>query len=140
AFTGLGAPYWAADARGALTGLSRGTGRAEIARAAPEAVAYQTADLLEAMARDGAPAARLKCDGGMVANDWMLEFLADVAGLTVERPGILETTALGAAWLAGLGAGLFESKEAAAATRRVDRVIEPGMGEEERAALRAGWA
>ncbi len=139
AFAGLGAPHWAAEARGLITGLTRGAGRAEIARAALESVAYQTADLLEAMAKDGAPVTTLKVDGGMVANDWLLQFLADVLATPVERPGVLETTALGAAALAGVQAGVYPSLEAVAQLRRVDRVFAPAMADDGRAALRAGW-
>jgi glycerol kinase len=112
AFTGLGAPYWDPDARAAILGLTRDMGVAEIARAALDAVCFQTRDLLDAMARDmaaanlGAPGA-LKVDGGMVKNDWFCQRLADLTGLTVDRPKITETTALGAAYLAGLSAGVF---------------------------------
>jgi glycerol kinase len=108
AFTGLGAPYWDADARGAIFGLTRASGPAEITRAALEAVCYQTRDLLEAMRADGASGLEsLRVDGGMVANDWLLQTLADILGVAVERPVIGETTALGAAYLAGLREGFF---------------------------------
>lgn len=110
AFTGLGAPYWDPQARGALLGLTRDTQKAHIARAALEAVAYQTLDLLNAMYSDGVPTIRaLRVDGGMAASDWLLQFLADLLDCTIQRPHYLETTALGAAYLAGLGAGCFDS-------------------------------
>jgi glycerol kinase len=140
AFVGLGAPYWDAEARGALLGLTRASGRAEIARAALESVAYQTRDLLEAMASDaGGAVSTLRVDGGMVANDWLMQFLADATGVAVERPAVAETTALGAACLAGLDAGLYESQEALAARWRRERRFEPRMASQEREALYAGW-
>ena len=107
AFVGLGAPWWDADARGALFGLTRDTGPADLARAALEAAAHQTADLLDAAAADGLEPALIRIDGGMSANDWFAQTLADVVGLTVERPAVTETTAWGAAVLAGLGIGAF---------------------------------
>src|SRR5262249_6742841 len=105
AFTGLGAPYWNAEARGALFGLTRATGPAELARAALESVCYQTRDLVEAMWRDwgGTRKTVLRVDGGMVASDWTMQCLADILDAPVDRPTVLETTALGAAYLAGLG-------------------------------------
>ncbi|MAA75799.1 MAG: glycerol kinase [Salinisphaeraceae bacterium] len=109
AFTGLGAPYWDPDARGALFGLTRDTGIQQIVRAALEAVCYQTRDLLEAIGDDAIAPTQLRVDGGMVANDWLCQFLADALQLPVTRPPVIETTALGAAWLAGLQCGLFES-------------------------------
>ncbi len=140
AFTGLGAPYWDPDARGAILGLTRDAGRAEIVRAALEAVCYQTRDLMEAMAADGAPRPQaLRVDGGMTGNDWLMQFLADILDLPVERPAVTETTALGAAWLAGLAAGLFGSTAEIAAGWRRDRTFEPGMGAAERDRLYAGW-
>jgi glycerol kinase len=139
AFTGLGAPHWAPDARGLIAGLTRGAGRAEIARAALESVAYQTADLIEAMAADGAPCKALKVDGGMVANDWLMQFLADMQDADVDRPQIMETTALGAAFLAGVKAGVFGSIADIARLRRTQRRFTPAMAKEERAVLRAGW-
>ena len=109
AFVGLGAPYWRPEARGALFGLTRGSGPNELARAALEAVCYQTRDLLEAMRGDWSADAKsvLRVDGGMVASDWTMQFLADMLDAPVERPTILETTALGAAWLAGHRAGVW---------------------------------
>src|SRR5690606_1969856 len=108
AFTGLGAPYWDPRARGAIFGLTRDTGIKEIVTAGLQSVCYQTRDLLEAMAQDGAAApATLRVDGGMVGNGWLMQFLADILGVPVERPQMTETTALGVAYLAGLQAGLF---------------------------------
>jgi glycerol kinase len=144
AFTGLGAPYWDPDARGAILGLTRDTGAAEIARAALDAVCYQTRDLLEAMARDmhaaglRAPSA-LKVDGGMVKNDWFCQRLADLTGLPVERPKVVETTALGAAYLAGLAAGLFRDTADIAARWALDRLFEPSLAASSRDALYEGW-
>jgi len=144
AFTGLGAPYWDPDARGAITGLTRDAGAAEIARAALDAVCYQTRDLLDAMALDmeatglGAPAA-LKVDGGMVKNDWFCQRLADLTGLPVERPQITETTALGAAYLAGLGAGLFGGFEEIAKAWALDRRFDPALSKSARDSLYEGW-
>jgi glycerol kinase len=131
AFTGLGAPYWDAEARGAVFGLTRATGPAEMARAALEAVCYQTRDLLEAMRADG--------DGGMVANDWMLQMLADILGVAVERPVVAETTALGAAYLAGLNQGIFADLDAVSAQWQRDAHFEPQMAASERDELYAGW-
>ncbi|HEV2562349.1 MAG TPA: glycerol kinase GlpK [Rhizomicrobium sp.] len=144
AFTGLGAPYWDPDARGAILGLTRDMGVAEIARAALDAVCYQTRDLLEAMALDmkaaglGAPSA-IKVDGGMVKNDWFCQRLADLTGLPVERPQVTETTALGAAYLAGLAAGLFRDFDDIARGWALDRRFEPDMGLATRDALYDGW-
>jgi glycerol kinase len=140
AFVGLGAPYWDAHARGALLGLTRATGPAEIARAALEAVCYQTRDLLEAMEADGAtPPKALRVDGGMVGNDWAMQFLADILDCAVERPVITETTALGAAVLAGLNNGFFDGTEAIAAGWQSAGRFEPRMDEAERARRYAGW-
>ena len=140
AFTGLGAPHWAPRARGAVYGLTRGAGRAELARAALESVAYQTADLMTAMAADGAKVQTLRVDGGMVANDWVMQFLSDILDLTVERPKVLETTALGAAMLAGLQAGVFKGVDDIAEGRRVDARFQPAMAAETRNRALAGWA
>ncbi|MYE60441.1 MAG: glycerol kinase [Alphaproteobacteria bacterium] len=135
AFVGLGAPWWDAEARGALFGLTRDTGPAELARAALEAAAHQTADLLDAAAADGLEPALLRIDGAMSANDWFAQRLADVAGLAVERPAVTETTAWGAAVLAGLGAGVFSDPREAA--RTPGRRFEPGG---DPAPARARWA
>ena len=139
AFAGLGAPHWAAEARGAIYGLTRGSGAAELARAALESVAYQTADLVEAIAADGAGPKALRVDGGMVANDWLMQFLADAIALPVERPKTLETTALGAAFLAGLRCGIYASTDEIARIWARDARFEPKMPAEERGALLAGW-
>ncbi len=140
AFTGLGAPHWAPDARGLLCGLTRGAGRSEIARAALECVAYQTADLIDAMAADGAPCKALKVDGGMVGNNWLMQFLADIQDAPVDRPTIMETTALGAAFMAGVRAGVFGSVADIARLRRTERRFAPSMTASARAALRDGWS
>jgi len=139
AFAGLGAPYWRADVRGALTGLTGGTTRAHVVRACLEAMSHQTADLFDALAADGVEPARLRVDGGMVANDWVCQDLADMLDITVERPRVIETTAMGAAMLAAVGAGLLPSLEAAQAMWRPDRVFSPALDGEVRAARRAGW-
>ena len=140
AFTGLGAPHWAPGARAAVYGLTRGAGRAELARAALEAVVYQTADLIAAMAADGAKVRSLRVDGGMVANDWLMQFLSDILDMTVERPKVLETTALGAAAFAGLQAGVYQSVDEIAECRRVDARFQPAMAPVERNQALAGWA
>jgi glycerol kinase len=139
AFVGLGAPHWAPEARGAIYGLTRAAGRAEIARAALESAAYQSADLLAAIAADGVKPASLRVDGGMVKNDWLMQFLADLLDLPVERPRVMETTALGAAFLAGLKAGLFDSTDELARLWSCEKRFEPRMRPSERAALLAGW-
>ncbi len=140
AFVGLGAPYWNPHARGALFGLSRDTGIAHLARAALESVCYQTHDLVVAMAGDaGKPVDSIRVDGGMVANDWMLQLLADVLDVTVERPTVTETTALGAAYLAGLRAGVFDSPGALSAMWQLDKRFEPSMAPADRQRLLDGW-
>jgi len=140
AFTGLGAPYWDGHARGAIFGLTRATGPAEIARAALEAVCYQTRDLLEAMRADGAGEVEaLRVDGGMVANDWMLQMLADTLGVAVERPKVSETTALGAACLAGLRSGFFGSLDEISNMWQSAGRFEPRMAADERERRYAGW-
>ncbi len=140
ALSGLGAPYWDADARGVITGLSFSTGKAEIARAALEAMAHQTQDLATAFAADGAEWASLKVDGGMCANDWMVQDISNLLDLTVERPDFLETTALGAAMLAGVGAGLFASlEEAANAMIGGARRFTPSMKAEVREDRQTRW-
>jgi len=140
AFTGLGAPYWDPSARGAIFGLTRDTGIAEIVRSALEAVCYQTRDLMEAMASDaGQGAQRLRVDGGMVKNDWVMQFLADILNVPVERPVVAETTALGAAICAGLGTGVFSSLDEVASTWRRDRTFEPSMPDVDRQHLYKGW-
>jgi glycerol kinase len=142
AFVGLGAPYWDAEARGAIFGLTRGTTAAELARAALEAVCYQTRDLIEAMRGDwgaGDAGAVVRVDGGMVASDWTMQFLADVLDAPVDRPKVLETTALGAAYLAGLKAGLCPLPEEFARTWKLDRRFRPKMKPAERGRKLAGW-
>ncbi|MSP43882.1 MAG: glycerol kinase [Alphaproteobacteria bacterium] len=144
AFTGLGAPWWDADARGAILGLTRDTGVAEIVRAGLEAVGYQTRDLLRAMAADIAKTGAvmpvvLRVDGGMAANGWAMQFLSNMTGLPVERAAIAETTALGAAILAGVQCGLYSSHEAMAANWRSDHRFEPLMSVDEREERYAGW-
>jgi glycerol kinase len=139
AFTGLGAPYWDADARGALFGLTRDVGRAEIARATLDAACFQTRDLLDAMRADGADPKSLRVDGGMVANDWLMQRLADILGFPVERPRYIESTSRGAAALAGLAAGLYPSLDAIAAQWALDRAFEPRLAADQRETLYAGW-
>jgi glycerol kinase len=139
AFTGLGAPYWDADARGAIFGLTRDVGRAELVRATLEAACYQTRDLVEAMRADGAAPASLRVDGGMVVNDWFMQCLADTLGMPVERPRFTETTVLGAAALAGLASGLYPSLEALAGRWQRDALFEPHRDAASREAGYAGW-
>ena len=140
AFTGLGAPYWEPEARGAIFGLTRDIGRAEIMRATLEAVCYQTRDLMQAMAADGAPRPKaLRVDGGMSANNWLMQFLADILDLPVERPVVTETTALGAAYLAGLQADIFTSTADITQHWQRDRLFEPKMKAAAREGLYAGW-
>jgi len=143
AFTGLGAPHWDPNARGALFGLSRGTGPNELAKAALDSVCYQTADLVEAMHADW-PAGEtghmvLRVDGGMVANDWMMQRLTDLLAAPVDRPVVLETTALGAAWLAGSQAGVWPDRDGFARQWRRDRRFEPALDDAIRSQLTAGW-
>ncbi len=139
AFTGLGAPHWNPDVRGAIFGLTRATGPAELARAALESAAYQTNDLLEAMAADGVTPVSLRVDGGMVANDWFVGFLADVLGIPVERPRVMETTSLGAAYLAGRQAGIYGRTDEFAVSWQSDHGVEPTLSATARDALLAGW-
>ena len=141
AFTGMGAPYWDAECRGSIHGLTRATGRAEIARAALESVAFQTRDLLGAMQGDWAGSGEtvLRVDGGMTASDWTMQAIADITGAPVDRPVVQETTALGAAWLAGRQAGICPDAETFAANWALDRRFEPKMAEDERERRYAGW-
>ena len=142
AFVGLGAPYWNAECRGAIYGLTRATGPAEIARAALESVGYQTRDLLEAMKADwraeGAQAT-LRIDGGMSASDWAMQFLSDIIGAPVDRPKVLETTALGAAWLAGQRAGVYPDQAGFAANWALERSFAPAMDAPTRDEKYARW-
>jgi glycerol kinase len=140
AFTGLGAPYWDAHARGAIVGLTRGTSKAHIARAALESIAYQSAEVLEAMQKDaGQPLAELRVDGGATANDLLMQFQADVLGVPVVRPRSLETTALGAAYLAGLTVDLWSSRDEVARQWQAERRFEPRMDPATRESLMARW-
>ncbi|MCP5289401.1 MAG: glycerol kinase GlpK [Burkholderiaceae bacterium] len=145
AFTGLGAPYWRADARGAILGLTRGSTRAHIARAAVESIAYQSAALLQAMQADakamGAPAlTELRVDGGASVNDALMQFQADLLGVPVVRPEVVETTALGAACLAGLAVGVWSDRDEIASMWRAERRFEPAMSRDEAATRMAAWA
>ena len=141
AFTGLGAPYWDPDARGAILGITRGTGLAEIARATLDGIAQQVADVVEAMATDtGRPLEALRADGGAAANDGLLQLQADLLDLPVERPVVAETTALGAACLAGLAVGFWRDTAEIEAHWALDRRFEPSMAGERRASMRRTWA
>jgi glycerol kinase len=140
AFVGLGAPYWDAGARGALLGLTRGVTRAHLVRAALESLAYQTRDVVDAMAAAaGTPLRALRVDGGAAANDFLMQFQADILDASVERPRVVETTAMGAAFLAGLGAGFWRSQGALAQARSIDRRFRPRMKPEVREGLYRGW-
>jgi glycerol kinase len=140
AFTGLGAPYWDPNARGAIVGLTRGTTRAHIARAALESIAFQSAELLEAMQKDsGEKLSELRVDGGAAANDLLMQFQADLLGVPVVRPKVLETTALGAAYLAGLTVDLWKSRDELAAHWKAERRFEPRMSATERETRMARW-
>ncbi|MBU1175930.1 MAG: glycerol kinase GlpK [Alphaproteobacteria bacterium] len=141
AFVGLGAPWWDAEARAALFGMTRNTGPKELARAALESVAYQTADLLEAMRKDWRSDSEtvLRVDGGMVASDWTMQFLADMLDAPVDRPAVLETTALGVAWLAGHRVGAWPGRDTFAANWLLDRQFTPQMGGKDRKKKFKGW-
>ena len=140
AFVGLGAPYWDQYARGAIVGLTRGSGRAQIVRATLESIAYQTRDLLEAMRADSGLALQaLRVDGGAVRNDFLMQFQADILGVPVQRPIVTETTALGAAYLAGLATGYWSSQEEIASQWALEKTFEPQMSGEKRDVLYAGW-
>ncbi|MCP5409369.1 MAG: glycerol kinase GlpK [Chromatiaceae bacterium] len=139
AFTGLGAPHWDPHARGAIFGLTRDSGVAELVRATLESVAYQTRDLVQAMAADGVKLESLRVDGGMVANDWLLQFLSDIIDVPVERPEVIETTALGAAYLAGLQQGIFSSLEDISGHWRRQALFKPDMDAACRQRLLQGW-
>jgi len=139
AFTGLGAPYWNADARGAIVGLTRGSTVAHIARAALESIAFQSAALLQAMAKDAAPVAELRVDGGACVNDLLMQFQADLLGIPVVRPQITETTALGAAYLAGLAAGVYAGTDELSALWREERRFVPTLPRQRAAERMAAW-
>ena len=139
AFTGLGAPYWDMNARGAIVGLTRGAGRRHIVRATLESLAYQTCDVVDAMADSGASIHELRVDGGAAANEFLMQFQADLIGVPVDRPTILDTTATGAAFLAGLGVGFWSSPDTLKDVRRVDRVFRPKMTARQRDELHDAW-
>ncbi len=139
AFAGLGAPYWDANARGAILGLSRDSGIEEIVTATLQSIAYQTLDLINAMSDDGLRPSTIRVDGGMVSNNWFLQFLADMLDLQVERPTNVESTALGAALLAGLQCGIFDNTDQIATSWSSDRIFEPSMSGSKRESLYAGW-
>ena len=140
AFVGLGAPYWDQYARGAIVGMTRGSGRAQIVRATLESIAYQTRDVVAAMSADsGLPLDTLKVDGGAVVNDFLMQFQADILGVPVQRPAVTETTALGAAYLAGLATGFWTSQEEIARQWQLEREFEPTMSADQRESLYAGW-
>lgn len=139
AFTGLGAPHWDPDARGAILGLTRGSGRDEIVTATLQSVAYQTRDLVNAMADDGIRPSVIRVDGGMVANDWFLQFLADVLDIPIERPKNVESTVLGAAYLAGYRAGVVKSIDELATLWQRDEIFHPVMRSKQRERLLQGW-
>lgn len=139
AFAGLGAPYWDMYARGAIFGLTRDTSRAHIVKATLESLAYQTKDVLEAMKQDsGLDLSTLKVDGGAVANDFLMQFQADILGVPVERPQVIETTAMGAAYLAGIHIGIWAQQDVTQ-NRRIDKVFEPQMGKDQQIILYKGW-
>jgi glycerol kinase len=140
AFAGLGAPYWDAEARGAVLGLTRGAGRPHLARAALESIAYQSRDVVEVMNREtGIPLTELRVDGGASRNDFLMQFQADLLGVPVDRPSLIETTAAGAAYLAGLAVGMWNSPADLEQVRSTERRFEPGMAGDKRAALYEGW-
>lgn len=140
AFTGLGAPYWDSQARGIITGLTRGAGRNHIIRAVVEAMAYQVYDLVQVMRQDsGIPLRALKTDGGASANDFLMQFQSDLLGVPVHRPSCIETTALGAAYLAGLAVGFWQDREDICRNWSLEKSFEPMMGEEKKTQLLRGW-
>jgi len=140
AFAGLGAPYWDMDARGAIVGLTRGSGREQIIRATLDSIAYQTRDVVDAMNCDGsATVHELRADGGAAANNRLMQFQADILGVPVVRPQLLETTAAGSAFLAGLGVGMWRDSEELGGVWHEDRRFEPRMDESERDRLYSGW-
>ena len=139
AFTGLGAPYWRSDARGTLTGLTRDTGRDEIIRATLESVAYQTFDLLKSMKKNGINPKLMKVDGGMVQNNWFLQFLSNITRLVIIRPKNSETTALGAALIAGYGKGIYKSLPNLSKKLKISKKFSPKMAHKQRLKLLNGW-
>jgi len=139
AFVGLGAPHWDPDARGAVLGLTRGSGREQIVTATLQSVAYQTRDLIDAMSDDGIKPSVIRVDGGMVANDWFLQFLSDILNIPVERPENVESTVLGAAYLAGYRAGVVKSADDLSTLWRRERIFEPAMAADQRERLLHSW-
>ena len=140
AFVGLGAPYWDMDARGLIIGITRGTKKSHIVRATLDSMAYQTKDVLGAMEADsGIKLAALKVDGGAVANNMLMQFQADILGVPVDRPQVIETTALGAAYLAGLAVGVWDSKEDLVSSWKLQNRFEPTMDPEKSSAYYKGW-
>jgi glycerol kinase len=140
AFVGLGSPYWDSDVKGAVFGLTRGTTKEHFIRAALEALAYQTKDVLEAMVTDsGYPVHMLRVDGGAAANDFLMQFQSDILGIPVERPSVNETTALGAAYLAGLAVGFWSNVDELNQHDHTERVFESVMAKDEREQLYFGW-
>ena len=140
AFTGLGAPHWDQNARGAVFGLTRGTSKAQFIRATLESMAYQTRDVLDTMIKDsGVEIPIMRVDGGAANNDFLMQFQADILGTTIERSEVMETTALGAAYLAGLATGFFEDMDDLKAHWEKDSTFKPEMSEEDRDDLYAGW-
>ena len=144
AFTGLGAPYWQSDARGAIVGLTRGSTVAHIARAALESIAFQSAALLQAMSRDavaagGRPVSELRVDGGACVNNLLMQFQADLLGIPVVRPKVVETTALGAAYLAGLATGVYANTQAIARLWQAERTFYPTLSSDRAQTLMADW-
>ncbi|MEM5517556.1 glycerol kinase GlpK [Henriciella sp. AS95] len=139
AFTGLGAPHWDAEARGAIYGLTRSTSRAELVRAALESVAYQTLDLSDALKADGVQLNRLRVDGGMVGNNWFVQFLSDILNVPVDRPEIIESTARGVAFLAGLNAGIFENTDRLEELWSAERSFTPDIKDSSREIYVSGW-
>jgi len=140
AFAGLGAPYWEPNARGAILGLTRGSGRSEIVTATLQSIAFQTGDLIDAMSEDGVAPSIIRVDGGMVANEWFLQFLADILDIPVERPKNVESTVLGVAYLAGVQSGVIKSISEIESMWQRDIVFEPSMKADRRLALLSGWA
>lgn len=139
-FTGMGAPYWDPDARGALYGLTRDTGPRELVRATLESVCYQTSDLFTAMREDGAPLETVRVDGGMINNNWLAQYLADILGINVQRPKQTETTALGAAYLAGLQSGMYSSLDDLVSNWQQDAEFSPDLEDEKRQRVLVEWA
>ena len=140
AFTGLGAPYWKPDARGTLVGITRDTERDHVIRATLESIAYQSSDLLNAMQKDGVKPLIVKVDGGMVQNNWLMQFISDVLNLPIYRPKVHETTALGAALIAGYGIGIYKSLSYMSKKLKYDKKFYPKMAHKKRFKLLNGWS